>query len=152
MENISEHISYSEATKSNLAIKKRIDNTPDEEQLKNMKLVAEHVFEPTRKHFGKALFVTSFFRSEKLNKALGGSKTSQHMEGKAMDIDGDLSGIDNREIYKFIKENLEFDQIIIENADKNGKPAWIHVSYSEGNNRKQVFQKKKGSSKYILVS
>lgn len=139
MNKISEHISYTEATKSHLAVKKGIDNNPNENQLNNMKLVAENCFEPLRKHFGIPLHITSFFRSKALNKELGGARNSKHLLGQAIDIDGDLSGIDNQVIFEWLKANVEFDQLILENVDEKGKAAWVHVSFDKNNNRKECY-------------
>ena len=133
--NISAHISYSEATKSQTAIRKGIDNTPSPFVLERMKLVAERVFEPLREHFGIPIAVTSFYRSPKLNRAIGGVKSSQHVTGEAMDIDGHIfGGVTNREIFEWVKNNLEYDQVIWEYGDES-EPAWVHVSYREWNNR-----------------
>lgn len=135
MENISANITWAEATKSNTAIKRGIDNSPNEEQLANMKLVAEKIFQPLREHFGVAIGVSSFFRGEELNQAIGGAKSSQHMSGHAMDIDADIYGnLTNKMIFDWIVENVEFDTIIWE-FGTNDEPAWVHVSYVEGGNR-----------------
>ena len=140
MDKISEHITFEEATKSQTAIRKGIDNTPTEEHLANMKYLAETVFEPLRAHFGKPLGVSSFYRGPKLNKAVGGSATSQHVNGEAMDIDGDIfGGVSNSDIFNYIKTNLPFDQLIWEFGDNN-KPDWVHVSYNGSKNRKQVLR------------
>lgn len=136
MENISANITYKEATKSETAIRKGIDNTPNEEQLKAMKLVAEKVFEPVRKWYGKPITISSFFRSEKLNKAIGGSSTSSHCMGEAIDMDTDN---DNLKLFNYIIENLDFDQVIYEFGDDNN-PDWVHVGFKSKGNRKQVLR------------
>jgi zinc D-Ala-D-Ala carboxypeptidase len=144
---ISEHISLSEATKSQEAVRKGIENIPTEEHLKAMRLVAEKVFEPLRKAFNKPLTISSFYRSPKLNKSIGGSETSQHCKGEAIDIDmGDF----NSDIFHWIKNNLVFDQLIYEFGDTKN-PSWVHVSYSENGNRKQILRaiKENGKTKYI---
>ena len=145
--NISEHITYTEATVSNKAKQLGISNTPNERELKAMKLLAEAVFEPLRKWYGKPIQVTSFFRSAKINKAIGGSATSQHSLGQAIDID---TVSDNRKLFDYIKGNLPFDQLIWENGDDN-TPAWIHVSYTETRNRKQILRatRKNGKTVYL---
>ena len=150
-DNISLHCSYKEGIKSATAIKYGLENTPNERQLANMKLVAEKCFEPVRAYFGKPIAITSFFRSHELNKRIGGSGSSQHCEGKAMDIDADVfGGMTNKEIFDFILENLEFDQLIWEFGNSDC-PAWVHVSYNEGNNRKQVVRAiiENGRTKYV---
>jgi zinc D-Ala-D-Ala carboxypeptidase len=139
MGRISEHISYREATRSYTALKEGIDNTPNEQQLANMKILAEKVFEPVRRHFNKPIKVESFFRSRKVNKRIGGSKNSQHLAdyGAAIDIDDDFGGLINADMFYYIVQSLEFDQIIWEFGNDK-RPQWIHVSYVESNNRKRI--------------
>lgn len=152
MSNISTHITLAEAIKSQTATRKGIDNTPTEEHLVNMKYLAETVFEPLRAHFNKPLGISSFYRGPKLNKAVGGSATSQHVNGQAMDIDGDIfSGVSNSEIYEYIKNNLPFDQLIWEfGTDKN--PDWVHVSIcKDGKNRKQLLKAVKQGTKTVYL-
>jgi len=151
MTKISKHISYKEATRSITALRLGIDNTPFEYELGNMKAVAENIFEPLRKWVGGAIKVTSFFRSEKLNKAIGGSTTSQHCQGRAIDIDDVYGYKTNAEMFKYIKDNLDFDQIIWEFGTDNN-PDWIHVSYvSNERNRGRVLKaiKENGKTKYL---
>lgn len=137
---ISNNISYTEATKSRTAIKLGIKNIPNKEQLHNMKIVAKEIFEPIRTNYGVPIAVTSFFRSKKLNTAIGGSKTSQHCEGKAIDLDADVYGmIRNRDIFNFIKDNLEFDTLIWE-FGTDREPQWVHVSYNKGKNRNRILK------------
>ena len=140
MERISKHISYVEATISQTAIRKKIDNTPTKEQLASMVLVAEKCFEPVRNYFRVPIKISSFFRSEKLNKAVGGARNSQHTKGEAIDIQG-TGKITNKMIFDYIKDNLEFDQLIWEFGTKTN-PAWVHVSYSAKKNRKQILYAK----------
>jgi hypothetical protein len=151
MGRISKHISYKEATRSITALRLGIDNTPFEYELGNMKAVAENIFEPLRKWVGGAIKVTSFFRSEKLNKAIGGSVSSQHCQGRAIDIDDVYGHKTNAEMFNYIKDNLDFDTIIWEfGTDDN--PDWIHVSYvSNERNRGRVLKaiKENGKTKYL---
>ena len=138
MKPISEHISYREATFSITAIKNGIENTPNDDQLRNMQILAEAIFEPLRAGLGgKAIRISSFFRSAELNAILKGAKNSQHLanKGAAMDIDTD----NNREIFDYIRENLEFDQLIWEYGTDE-EPDWVHVSYNKGHNRKQIIK------------
>lgn len=129
---ISKHISIEEATLSPTALRLGIDNTPNEEILVNMKLVAERCFEPIRNWYGKPIKVNSFYRCEALNKAVKGSLTSQHVEGKAIDIStGTKAG--NKLIYDWAKNNLIFDQLINEYDY-----SWVHISYNKYNNRNQT--------------
>ena len=106
-----------------------------------MKLVPETVFHPLRKEFDEPIRVNSFFRSVKLNKAIGGSRTSQHCKGEALDLDQDYRNtcVSNRDIYFFIKDNLDFDQLIWEGGNDDS-PAWVHVSFSAKKNRKQLLR------------
>lgn len=137
---ISKHISLKEATKSRTAVKKGIDNTPDETQLKAMREVAENVFEPLREYHGSPIGISSFLRVSKLNQAVGGSKISQHVRGEAIDIDADIynNGITNADIFNFIRENLIFDQLIWEFGDED-EPNWVHVSYTtRRTNRRKI--------------
>lgn len=137
---VSKNISYKEATHSTTAKRLGIDNTPNAEQFSNMVYVAENVFQPIREHFGVPIYVSSFFRSEALNKAVRGSSSSTHIKGEAMDLDADVfEGVTNAQIFEYIKNNLEFDQLIWEfGTDEN--PAWVHVSLSKRNNRKQILK------------
>lgn len=151
MENISKNITYREATKSRKAIENRIENKPNEVQLANMKRLAKNVFEPLRKALGdKPIIIDSFFRSPLLNKTIkGAASRSQHMamNGAAMDIDNESPS--NREIFFYILDNLDFDQLIWEYGDNN-EPDWVHVSYvSKKKNRRQVLKCRAQYPKYI---
>lgn len=153
---ISEHISYLEATKSETAIRNGIKNVPTTNVETTMKNTAEKVFEPVRNHFGLPIAVTSFFRCKALNELISGSKTSQHMKGEAIDMDADVlfdfnlnthgKTIYNKDIFEFIRDNLEFDQLIWEYGDDRN-PAWVHVSYSEKYNRGEVWRRYPGQQK-----
>ena len=150
---ISEHISYKEGTYSNTAIRRGINNTPDDEQLANMELIAEKIFEPLRAHVGGPIKINSFFRSPELNKAIGGSSKSQHCKGQAMDIDDTFGKMTNAEMYYWIKDNLDFDQMIWEFGDDDN-PNWVHVSYvSDVSNRNRCLKayKEEGKTKYIEI-
>ena len=139
MKRISKHISYKEAVGSNYAKQKGIKNKPNEEQVENMKLLAEQVFEPLREWVGCPIRVNSMFRSKELNSAIKGSLKSSHLNGEAMDITS-MGGKSNLEMFHWIKDNLEFDQLIWEFGKE---PKWLHVSYNKDNNRKQVLVTKK---------
>ena len=147
MPKISEHITYAEATVSNKAKQLGISNSPNERELKAMKLLADKVFEPLRKWYGKPIPITSFFRSAKINKAIGGSATSQHSLGQAVDID---TVSDNRKLFDYIKDNLPFDQLIWEYGNDSA-PDWIHVSYTETRNRKQVLRAVRNGGKTVYL-
>tara|TARA_A100000172_G_C3031600_1_gene106891 strand:+ start:854 stop:1315 length:462 start_codon:yes stop_codon:yes gene_type:complete len=149
MKNISEHISYREGTFSVTAKRLGIENEPDEKQLENMRLVAEKIFEPLRKYVGKPIKINSFFRSPDLNKAIGGSSKSQHCKGQAIDIDDTYGNMKNYGMYNFIKENLEFDQMIWEFGDDEN-PDWVHVSYvSEEENRNRCLKAVRENSRTV---
>jgi len=144
MEKISLNISYKEATHSNTAKRKGIENEPNKTQLAAMKLVAEKVFQPVRQKFRVPIFISSFFRCKELNTVLGGSKTSQHCKGEAMDLDADVFGnVTNAQIFRYILDNLDFDQLIWEYGDDEN-PNWVHVSFKKTGNRKQVLKAVKG--------
>ena len=140
MKRISKHISYKEAVGSNYAKQKGIKNKPNEEQVENMKLLAEKVFEPLREWVGCPIRVNSMFRSLELNTALKGSKTSSHMKGEAMDITR-MGGKSNLEMFHYIKDNLCFDQLIWEFGKE---PKWLHVSFSKNNRQQVLVTKKRG--------
>ena len=147
---ISKHVSYKEATHSATALRRDLDNTPNDEQLKCMEEVAENLFEPLREWVGGPIKVNSFFRGKPVNTAIGGSRTSQHMKGQAIDIDDTFGHKTNAEMYHYIKDNLDFDQMIWEfGNDKN--PNWIHISWvSHRLNRKKltIAYKENGRTKY----
>ena len=126
------YFTFKEMIQSDTAKSKNIDNTPNWDEIDNLKKLIEAILDPLRQWYGKSIYVNSGYRSEALNKAVGGSKSSQHVLGMAADIDT-YNPDENRKLFEYIKDNLEFDQLIDE---KNMQ--WIHVSYNEGHNRKQV--------------
>ena len=150
---ISEHISYKESVYSRTATRLDIDNNPDDRQILNMETIADEVFEPLRMWVGGPIKINSFFRSPKLNTAIGGSSKSQHCHGQAIDLDDTYGRATNAEMYEFIKEHLDFDQIIWEFGDEDN-PSWVHVSYvSAQDNRRRCLKayKDKGKSKYMII-
>jgi|TARA_R100001463_G_scaffold70130_2_gene123693 hypothetical protein len=150
---ISKHISDKEAVYSNTAIRRGIENTPSEEQLSNMRLLADNIFEPLRVYVGGPIKINSFFRSEELNQAIGGSTTSQHCKGQAIDIDDTFGKMTNAQMYYWIKDNLDFDQMIWEFGDDNN-PNWVHVSYvseKENRNRCLLAYKEGKKTKYKVI-
>jgi zinc D-Ala-D-Ala carboxypeptidase len=153
MQRISQHISYKEATFSQTAIRKDIDNIPSEEILERMRIVAENIFEPLRAHVGGPIKINSFYRSIVLNTAIGGSKSSQHTRGEAIDLDDTLGCMSNKDMFTFIKDELDFDQLIWEFGDDEN-PAWVHVSYvSPENNRRRILKAEKinGKTTYNIM-
>jgi hypothetical protein len=153
MDKISKHVSYHEGVYSRTAERLGIENDPTEEHLSNMKITAEKIFEPLREHVGGPIKINSFYRGPKLNKAIGGAKKSQHMSGQAMDIDDTIGCMSNADMYHWIKQNLNFDQLIWEfGTDKN--PNWLHVSYvSDEDNRNRCLKayKANGKTKYKVI-
>ena len=150
---ISKHISDREGVYSTTATRKGLANKPDQFQLANMKLLAEKVFEPLREWVGGPIRINSFFRCKALNKAIGGSTSSQHCKGQAMDIDDGGCKKTNAEMYEWIKKNLDFDQMIWEFGDEKN-PNWVHVSYvspEENRNRCLKAFKHHGKTKYIVI-
>jgi len=133
---LSGHFSLAELTKSQTATRKSIDNQPTLDHIENLTELCTHVLEPTRRNFGKPMVITSGYRSEELCEAIGSSKNSQHAKGEAADFE--MFGVDNKELAKYIKNNLVFDQLILEfyNPD-DPSSGWVHCSYSKEENRKQ---------------
>lgn len=140
-ERISANITFAEATRSSTANQLGMDNLPDEEQLENMRYIAERVFEPVRKHVAKdkAVWVTSFFRHPDVNaKIKGASKTSDHPKGSAMDLQKtNQAEYTNADIFNYIKNHLEFDQLIWEHGTMD-EPKWVHVGLRKKGNRRQI--------------
>jgi hypothetical protein len=143
---LSEHFALAEFTRSESAKRHGVSNEPTPEHLQNLINLCEKVLEPIRIKFGP-INISSGYRSKALNHYIGGSLNSQHCEAKAADIDQDgMGGASNTEIFNYIKDNLEFDQIIWEFGDNN-KPDWVHVSYNGAKNRKQVLRALKVNGK-----
>jgi hypothetical protein len=135
---LSDNFRLSEFLKSQTASRRGIDNSPTDEHIKNMKILVDNVLQPLREDLGKPLVITSGYRSKALNDAIGGSTSSQHSKGQAADIE--CLGMSNRDLAIFIRDNYDFDQLILEfyNPDEGENSGWVHVSFSEGNNRKEV--------------
>ena len=153
MENISKHVSYKEGVYSITALRLGLKNDPSDVHLANMRLISEKVFEPLRMHVGGPIKINSFYRGPELNKAIGGSSKSQHCNGQAIDIDDTYGHATNAEMYHWIKENLNFDQMIWEFGDDNN-PAWVHVSYvNDNDNRNRCLKayRENGKTKYMLI-
>ena len=139
--NLSKNLTLAEVTKSTTAKRLGIDNTPDEWTTENLRQVAINIFQPLREAFGCPIYVSSGYRSAELNTAIGGSSRSQHVEGRALDLDADVyGGCTNSQVFNWIKENVEFDQLIWEFGDEDN-PDWVHVSYVyDGDNRKRCLK------------
>jgi hypothetical protein len=139
---IGKYLTLQECIKSDTAVRKGIDNTPQGKQFQAMIKLCAYVYDDVCEYFNCKIPVTSFYRSEKLNKAIGGSATSQHCNGEAIDMDCDTltSGLANKHIFNYIKNNLTFDQLIWEFGDDNN-PDWVHCSVSyDGRNRMEVLR------------
>ena len=150
---ISKHISYKEGVYITTALRREIENKPNEIQLANMKLIGEKIFEPLREYVGGPIKINSFFRGADLNKAIGGSTRSQHCKGQAMDIDDTFGYKTNAQMYDWIKHNLDFDQMIWEFGDDNN-PNWVHVSYVSPDENRQVClkaYKQNSRTKYMVI-
>jgi len=150
---ISKHISYKEGVYSRTATRLDINNKPNDDQTRNMCLIAEEVFEPLRVWVGGPIKINSFFRSPELNKAIGGSTKSQHCHGQAIDLDDTFGRATNAEMYEFIRKYLDFDQMIWEFGNEDN-PDWVHVSYvSEDKNRNRCLKayKENGKTKYAVI-
>ena len=150
---ISKHISYKEGVYSMTALRREIENKPNEIQLANMKLIGEKIFEPLREYVGGPIKINSFFRGADLNKAIGGSTRSQHCKGQAIDIDDTFGYKTNAQMYDWIKHNLDFDQMIWEFGDDNN-PNWVHVSYVSPDENRQVClkaYKQNSRTKYMVI-
>jgi len=139
MQLISAHVTYAEATVTSTGLK----NDPGPDELYAMHRIALEVFEPLRLWVGGPIKINSFYRSPEVNRKVGGSKTSQHVKGEAMDLDMDLvkgAKKTNAELFKYIWSGLPFDQLIHEHGTSTN-PAWVHVSFSaSGKQRREVLR------------
>jgi hypothetical protein len=148
MENLSKNLTYNEVIKTS----SKKNNKPNEEQLENIKLWAEKVFQPCRDWANGVIVCNSVFRSKEVNKAVGGSSTSEHMANNGSAAgDLDATTVKNYELFHYIRKNLVFNQLIAEFPVK-GEPSWIHVSYNKNKNKKQILIAKKnrlGKTEYV---
>lgn len=141
------HFTLAEFTRSESAKRHGVSNEPSPEHLENIKILCERVLEPIRMKFGP-INLSSGYRSKVLNHYISGSLKSQHCEGKAADIDMDgMGSVTNKEIFEYIKNNLEFDQLINE-----FNYSWVHVSYDLGKNRKQILDALKVNNKTVYAN
>ena len=157
---LSKNLALAEVTRSETAKRKGISNMPTPEHIENFKRLAENVFQPIREHFAVPIRISSGYRSAALNKAIGGAgktvngvyvPSSQHCTGEAIDIDMDGTSITNKQVFDYIKDNLNFDQLIWEFGTESN-PDWVHVSYeSTGKQRKQILRAVKQGSKTSYV-
>jgi len=153
LEMISKHISDKEGVYSRTALRLGIENKPTATHKDNMIKLAKEVFEPLRAYVGGPIKINSFYRSPELNKAIGGSSKSQHCHGQAMDIDDTFGRMTNAEMFHFIRDNLDYDQMIWEFGDDDN-PDWVHVSYvspEENRQRCLLAYKDGGKTKYSII-
>ncbi len=129
---ITAHVTLQEATVTSTGL----PNIPDSTDIVNLKTTLNYIYEPSRAHFNHAIYISSGYRSNAVNKIVGGQLNSQHLSGEAIDLDADKwGGLTNRELFKFIRDSLDYDQVIME----GGSMGWVHASYRKKNNRKQAF-------------
>jgi uncharacterized protein YcbK (DUF882 family) len=145
---LTENFSLAEMTKSETALRLDLPNDPEPEHLENLKVLAENVLQPVRDHFGRGVKVNSAYRHPDVNKAVGGSTTSDHCKGMAADIE--IPGVANADLAEWIKDNCEFRQLILEFYTP-GVPdsGWVHVSYNPADNKKQVMTAMKENGKTV---
>lgn len=147
---LTSNFSLAEMVKSETALRHDMDNTPGETEIENLKRLAEQVLQPVRDHFAKGVKVNSGYRAPDVNAKVGGSRTSDHCKGQAADIE--IPGVANADLAKWITENLDFTQVILEFYTP-GVPdsGWVHVSYDPQNLKKQVLTatKKDGKTVYL---
>ena len=153
MDRLTKHVSYKEGVHSITALRLGLKNDPSDDHLQSMILLSEKIFEPLRMHVGGPIKINSFYRGPELNKAIGGSAKSQHCHGQAMDIDDTYGHASNKEMFNWIKANLDYDQMIWEfGTDEN--PDWVHVSYVDpGSNRNRCLKayREDGKTKYMVI-
>ena len=148
---LSNNFSLKELTASQTAARLGLNNNPSEDHMNNLKALCENVLQKVRDHYGKVVTVSSGYRSPELCLKIGSSVNSQHAKGEAADFE--IFGVSNAELCKWIANNLEFDQLILEfhNLDEPNS-GWIHCSYkADGDNRKQIlraFRDDSGKTKY----
>lgn len=145
MKRLSINFTLEEFTRSQTATRFEIDNTPGEKEIQELQNLVDNVLQPLRNALGSSIHITSGYRCKELNTKIGGSSTSQHMKGQAVDI---VTGVwTPKQVFNYIADYLEFDQLIYEFG------SWVHVSFNEGNNRKQKLEayKSKGKTRYKKI-
>jgi zinc D-Ala-D-Ala carboxypeptidase len=150
MTQLTRNFSLAELTKSETALRHDMDNTPGPVEIGNLTELAGKVLQPVRDHYAKGVKVNSGFRHPEVNAKVGGSKTSDHCKGQAADIE--IPGVANAELAEWIKDNLEFTQLILEFYTP-GIPdsGWVHVSYNPDNLKKQVMTATKQNGKTVYL-
>lgn len=142
---LSENFTLNELTKTQTAVRNGIDNTPGPTEIENLKKLVTNVLQPIRDNYGRAVFVSSGFRSLSINSLVGGSANSDHVRGMAADIE--IPGIDNRELALWIRDNLKFSQLILEfYVDGDPDSGWVHVAYNENKLVNQCLTARRGTN------
>jgi zinc D-Ala-D-Ala carboxypeptidase len=146
--NLTTNFTLNELTQSETALRKGLDNAPTQDVISALQTLAVNVLQPVREHYGRGVKVNSGYRSPEVNASVGGSKTSDHCKGQAADIE--IPGVANKELALYIRDNLEYTQLILE-AYTEGVPdsGWVHVSYDPANLKKQVMTAKFVNGKAI---
>lgn len=147
---LSENLELAEVLRSESAKRNGIANVPTKEHIENLKELAINVFQPIRNHFKVPIRISSGYRSKELNKRIGGSQTSHHSKGQAIDIDMDGTSITNKQVFDFIKDNLKFTQLIAE-FPVNGDLSWVHIGYDKNNLKKEILVAKKLYGKTVYI-
>ena len=147
---LSENFTLQELIYSDTAVRMGIDNKPNDETVKNLKILCENILEPIRSHFKAPVVVSSGYRSEAVCLAVGSSSKSQHIKGQAVDFE--IFGIPNKDVTDWVVQNLDYDQCILEFwNDKEPNSGWVHCSYSKDNNRKQYLNAQKLNGRVVYT-
>jgi len=145
---LSQNFTLQELTYSDTAIRKGMDNTPNEEQIENLRLVCNNILEKVRSHFNLPVVVSSGYRSVAVCEAVGSSAKSQHTKGQAADFE--IFGIPNKEVADWIVNNIDYDQCILEFWNENEpNSGWVHCSFSNAGNRRQYLKAQKIDGKIV---
>jgi len=150
MTQLTKNFSLHELTKSETAVRNDMENNPGPAEIGNLTELAGKILQPIRDHFQKGVHINSGFRHPDVNAKVGGSRTSDHCKGMAADLE--IPGIANAELAEWVKDNLEFTQLILEFYTP-GIPdsGWVHVSYDPGNLKKQVMTATKQNGKTVYL-
>jgi len=147
---LSKSFTLNELTKSQEALRLNIDNTPNEEQISNLKILCKNILQPVRDFYGLPVSISSGYRSPELCEAIGSSRTSQHARGQAADFE--IFGVPNKQVANFIVKNLDYDQCILEFWNENEpNSGWVHCSFNKDNNRKQYLQAQKLNGRVVYT-
>ena len=141
---LSKNFSLKELTQSQTALKNNIDNEPNGSQIYNLKLLCSNILQPLRDYYESPIKITSGYRRKTLCELIKSSSTSQHCANNGAAADFEIPGIDNKNVGSHIKNNFNFDQLILEYYDESDiNSGWIHCSYKSGGGRKESLTKDK---------